>query len=67
MTKIYIKPAPGMIVRGPVSFKVLPEEGALVKPSTYWNRRLKDGSVVLVTPEAPTPEPAKPSKKKERP
>lgn len=49
-----IKPAPGKIVRDPVTFRPLALEGE-VKPKyaseMYWIRRLRDGDVVLVQSE----------------
>ncbi len=49
---IRIKPAPGLIVRDPVTYRPLAVEGE-DKPrfSTYWRRRLRDGDVVLVASE----------------
>jgi len=43
-----IKPsADGLIVRDPKTKKVLEATGEKKKMSSYWRRRLKDGSVVL--------------------
>ncbi len=57
-----VKPAPGRKVRRPdQQFKELPQEGALVEWSSYWERALTEGDVVLVDQEAPATAP-KPSK-----
>lgn len=56
-----VKPAPGLLVRDPISRRPLPPEGADVPDdSTYWVRRLLDGDVLPVV-EAPsvTPRPRK--------
>jgi hypothetical protein len=57
-----VKPAPGLKVRDPVKKDFLPETGRTVSETDlYWNRRLRDGDVVLVTPTptpAAAPEPA---------
>jgi hypothetical protein len=58
-----VKPAPGLKVRDPVKKDFLPEKGRTVSETDlYWNRRLRDGDVVLVTdestePAAPVPAP----------
>lgn len=46
---IFVKPArPGLILRQPEhGWTPLPEEGALVPPTSYWRRRLKDGDIVI--------------------
>lgn len=49
-----VKPAAGLTVRDPVTFRPLAAEGEQ-KPKyaheMYWMRRLRDGDVVLVTAE----------------
>lgn len=58
--KITIKPAkPGNKVHLEGKREFLPEEGAEVERSTYWVRRLRDGSVIEIK------RPAKPSHNKE--
>lgn len=47
MSKIFIKPAPGLKVRDPETKEHLPENGANVVKSPFWIRRIKDGDVVL--------------------
>lgn len=61
MSKLYIKPAPGLLVLDPLTRKPL-ENGGEPKPAdTYWMRRLADGDVI----EIPGAEPArKPASKK---
>lgn len=46
---LFVKPArPGLIVRQPEHGGApIPEEGALVPPTTYWRRQLKVGDVVI--------------------
>jgi cytoskeletal protein RodZ len=43
---MFVKPEAGRTVRDPVKGTLLPEEGAEVPESTFWNRRLRDGDVV---------------------
>lgn len=46
---MFIRPAPGLLVRDPVTKALLPEAGAEVSDSDlYWHRRLRDGDVVPV-------------------
>lgn len=50
-----IKPArEGLIVLDPATYFPLPAEGAEVPETSYWQRRLLDGDVVLVT-QSPAP------------
>lgn len=57
LRKIYIRPArPGLIIRYPETGEgpgpILPDEGAMVIESSFWLRRLSEGSVVKArTPE----------------
>jgi len=44
---MFVKPKDGLKVRDPITKRHLPEEGKEVPESTYWVRRLKDGSVIL--------------------
>jgi hypothetical protein len=44
---VFVKPAPGLKVRDPVSYKHLPTEGREVPEDVYWIRRLNVGDVVL--------------------
>jgi len=43
-----LKPAPGMIVRDPISAKLLSVEGEDKELNNYWNRRILAGDVVVV-------------------
>lgn len=48
---MFIKPAPGLKVRDPITKLHLPEAGITVSETdTYWVRRLRDGDVVEVKP-----------------
>lgn len=47
MREIKIKPAvKGLLVRDPITRKPLHEKGELKPRSTYWLRRMADGSVI---------------------
>jgi hypothetical protein len=51
-----VKPAkPGNVIRDPRTRRPLPAEGATVPDTTFWQRRLDAGEVVLV--EGPTSTP----------
>jgi hypothetical protein len=50
---VYVKPAPGLLVRDDVSKVRLPAEGREVPETSYWVRRLRCGDVVLASPPAP--------------
>jgi hypothetical protein len=41
----YLVPAPGALVRDPVSRQPLPPEGAWKADDEYWRRRIADGDV----------------------
>jgi hypothetical protein len=48
----FIKPAPGMKIRMPDNpAEFLPEQGAEVPVTSFWLRRIKDGSVVCPAEE----------------
>lgn len=51
---MFVKPAPGRVVRDPVKGTFLPESGAEVPDDIFWRRRLKDGDVVKPIPDATT-------------
>ncbi|MBU1040051.1 MAG: DUF2635 domain-containing protein [Proteobacteria bacterium] len=55
---IFIKPAPGLVVRDPKTKEALPPEGARKEKSTHWLRRKAAGDVEFL----PLPKPAKPAK-----
>lgn len=48
-----VKPAPGLVVRDPVTRQALPPEGGEVPDTTYWRRRLADGDVQPSTAATP--------------
>jgi hypothetical protein len=51
---LVVQPAPGRLVRDPITRVALPAEAPSIVPrSTYWLRRLADGDVVLVTASPP--------------
>lgn len=56
-----VKPAEGMQIRRPENYKFLPPEGAGTQKKfrAFWNRRIRDGSVVEIIDE--------PVKKEEKP
>lgn len=45
---MFIKPVAGRTVRDPVKGTFLPEDGAEVAKSMFWDRRLRDGDVITV-------------------
>ncbi|QJW57025.1 hypothetical protein HL670_03922 [Serratia plymuthica] len=61
---MFVKPAPGRIVRDPVKGTFLPESGEQVPDDIFWGRRLKDGDVETFDPNA-TAKPAAGKKSQE--
>ncbi|MGJ7611151.1 MULTISPECIES: DUF2635 domain-containing protein [unclassified Variovorax] len=57
---MYVKAAPGMKVRDADLKDLLPDEGRDVPETDYWQRRLRDGDVVLADPP-PAEAPAAPA------
>lgn len=56
MSKIFIKPAPGLKVRTPQGPFLL-EEGEAVERDSFWIRRLNDGDVIETeSPKAKKPQ-----------
>lgn len=57
-----LKPArPGLIVRDPrPPYLILKAEGEVKDVARYWNRRIKDGDVVVVDAPPAPPAPKKP-------
>ncbi|MBO9647361.1 MAG: DUF2635 domain-containing protein [Variovorax sp.] len=47
---MYLKAAPGRVIRDPVFLDLLPPEGRDVPDSPYWQKRREDGDVVFATP-----------------
>jgi len=50
MTMIRIAPVQGRVLRNPDTGEPIPAEGALVRRSSFWVRRLQDGDAVHVSP-----------------
>jgi hypothetical protein len=51
MATIFIKPAPGLKVRDPVTHRHIPAEGCEVSATdTYWARRIRSRDVVVIDP-----------------
>ena len=46
--KIKVKPKEGLKIVMPEVNRDLPQDGAVVESSTYWQRRLAEGDVVLI-------------------
>jgi hypothetical protein len=69
---MYVKAAPGMKIRDADLKDLLPDEGRDVPDTDYWQRRLRDGDVVLAEPpaaapaEQPAPMPAPPAPKADK-
>lgn len=61
MEKIYLIPGKGLVIIDPLTKKSLPEEGALISMTTYWQRRINHGDVTIGKPPASAP--AKPAAK----
>ncbi|WP_421209996.1 DUF2635 domain-containing protein [Aeromonas enteropelogenes] len=58
MNDLFIKPAPGCLVRDPRTLKPLDAEGETKPKTPYWLRRLREGSVVKIDrPKASTAKP----------
>lgn len=68
MTMIRIAPAQGRMLRNPDTGERIPAEGALVRRSPYWRRRLQDGDAVQMSPvgAAPPATPVNPDAKPAR-
>jgi hypothetical protein len=45
---MFVKPAPGLKVRHPISKFHIPDSGIEVPEESYWLRRLADGDVIRV-------------------
>lgn len=60
MDQVFIRPAPGKLVRDPESgYERVPETGKLVAWNSFWQRRLNDCSItrddIIGTSDAPKP------------
>lgn len=64
MSSIHVKPAPGRIIRAPDG-SIIPPEGQHLVQDLYLQRRIAEGDLVVVEPEATEavqqPEPAMPA------
>lgn len=47
-----VQPAPGYMVRDPLTKEPLPATGAAVPDNSFWRRRLREGSVILAGAKA---------------
>lgn len=67
--KILKPKVPGVSCRDPKTGEKIPDEGKAVRMTSFWNRRLADGSMVEVgapkTPEASAPKEARKTPSKE--
>lgn len=45
---MFVKPAPGLMIKCPILLDVLPPEGREVEASDYWQRALRDGDVTTM-------------------
>ena len=50
--RMFVKPAPGRVVRDPETGLPIPEGGVQVEKTQFWLRRLKDGDVEKVHVES---------------
>jgi len=49
--KLFVKPAPGLMIRDPASKLHLPPHGKAVADVQFWQRRLADKDCVVTTAE----------------
>lgn len=52
LNEIFVKAAPGMRIKDPITLHLLSEQGEYKPHSTFWARRLMDGDVVQCEPPA---------------
>ena len=45
---VFVKPLEGVRIRDPKTRDVLPENGKRVELNTYWSRRIKENSVIII-------------------
>ncbi len=50
---MFVRSAPGALVRDPATGEPLPESGRKVPRDEYWMRRLADGDLILTAPGGP--------------
>lgn len=54
---MFVKPAPGLIVRDPFTKRPLPSSGCEVPETTYWVRAIASGDVLVIdNNQIPEPE-----------
>ncbi|OGQ23517.1 MAG: hypothetical protein A3I05_01105 [Deltaproteobacteria bacterium RIFCSPLOWO2_02_FULL_44_10] len=58
-----LKPTGDAKIRDPQTKEYLPEEGRLVEMTSYWNRRIQDGTVMIVPDQNAILKSEKPQKK----
>ena len=51
---MYIRTAPGIVIRDPDLMDFIPTEGREVPDTDFWHRRVRDGDVIQCAPTAPT-------------
>lgn len=47
---MFVRPAPGLSLRDPITRQILSPEGADVPETAFWLRRLRSGDVALAQP-----------------
>lgn len=45
---MFVKPAPGLIVRDPLHMTPVPPQGREVPDISYWHKRVLDGDLIVV-------------------
>jgi hypothetical protein len=45
---VFLKPIENVLIRDPKSKEIFPQEGMLVELNTYWQRRINDGTLLIV-------------------
>lgn len=48
--RIYVKPLEGLLVRNPKNKNPIPADGAWIDTNSFWNRRIRDGSLIITDP-----------------
>ena len=46
---MFVRPAPGLIVRDPLHMTPIPAEGREVPDINYWHQRVRDGDLIITT------------------
>ncbi len=63
MTKIFVIPQNDLLVTDPEQHDFLPKAGRVVESTTYWQRRINDGDVMVGEQKPALKTPVKPTKK----